>query len=213
MKILTIDFGHGGKDAGAVNPITGLREKSVVLGLKKRLEVRAKRVGIKLHFTRADDYFVELPERARDANENKSDLFFSLHCNAYNSTVTGIETFYYRYSKRSKAAAEVCHEKLMARFSRHNDRGVKGANFHVLRETNMRAVLWELEFIDTVLGDMTLTDNAKLDLYADAIIDSAYDLLMSRDYYKVDGPNRLRRAVGRVCACVCGKLTSNSGAH
>jgi hypothetical protein len=101
----------------------------------------------------------------------------------------------------------------MKRFPDHKDRGVKGANFHVLRETNMRAVLWELEFIDTVLGDMTFTNSDKLDLIADAIIDSAYSLLMSRDYYKADGPNKLRRAVGRVCSCVCGKFTSNSGAH
>ena len=200
MQTLCIDFGHGGKDIGAANTNHRINEANVVLSLKSRLIERAKNAGIKLFFTREDDTFISLSERSRLANERKVDLFYSIHCNAFNGIANGIECFRYKFSKLSETAARTAQRQLMKRFPHHKDRGVKKANFSVLRKTNMRAVLWELEFIDSDFGAHTLTDNHKLDLYADSIIMSA---LITLDIEESKTPSKIKQAIGTIHACVC----------
>ena len=199
IETICIDFGHGGKDIGAVNTKYRINEANVVLSLKDSLIERAKNAGIRLFFTRTDDTFVTLSERAKQANIRNVDLFYSIHCNAFNGIANGIECFYYKYSKRSEDAAEIAQSQLMKHFPTHKDRGVKKANFAVLRKTNMRAVLWELEFIDTDLGAETLTNNKALDRYADAIINSALLTLDVPDNKR----SKTKQVIGEVTACLC----------
>lgn len=77
-----IDAGHGGKDPGTNG--TTFKEKDIALAVALKLEDLFKHYmpEIKVIMTRHTDEFVELEERAQIANQNKSDLFISIHCNA-----------------------------------------------------------------------------------------------------------------------------------
>jgi len=94
IKRIVLDPGHGGKDPGAIGP-RGLKEKDVVLSLALRIKPRLEALGYEVLMTRDRDVFVELADRARFANQNRADLFVSIHTNASkNRNVRGIETYF-----------------------------------------------------------------------------------------------------------------------
>jgi N-acetylmuramoyl-L-alanine amidase len=91
---VVLDAGHGGKDPGCIGSKT--KEKditlSIVLKLGKLIETNFP--DVKVIYTRNTDVFVELYNRAQIANQNKADLFISIHCNANPSkTPFGVETY------------------------------------------------------------------------------------------------------------------------
>lgn len=92
---VVIDAGHGGKDPGAVGAISKEKDINlkVALALGDLLEKNLK--DVKVVYTRKTDMFVELDQRAQIANQNKADLFLSIHTNASagNKTVKGTETY------------------------------------------------------------------------------------------------------------------------
>lgn len=79
---VVIDAGHGGHDHGAID--NGVREKDINLAVAKRLAslIKKKLKSINVVMTRDDDTFVSLQERANIANNNKGDLFISIHTNS-----------------------------------------------------------------------------------------------------------------------------------
>lgn len=93
---------------------------------------------------RSDD----LAYRTDMANWEGADLYLSIHCNAVdNPQAHGTETYYYTMgSWNSNKFAQLCQAELVAALELA-DRGVKTANYFVLRETNMPACLVELAFI------------------------------------------------------------------
>lgn len=93
---VVIDPGHGGKDPGAVG--SSSREKDIVLsvGLKLGKLIENNHPDINVIYTRKNDRFVALNQRAEIANKAHADLFISLHCNALDRRRTspqGVETF------------------------------------------------------------------------------------------------------------------------
>lgn len=89
-----IDAGHGGKDPGAIGKVG--KEKDINLGVALRLGemIKDKQPGVKVIFTRDDDFFVELQERANIANRSKAQLFISIHTNSSKSNeARGTETY------------------------------------------------------------------------------------------------------------------------
>jgi N-acetylmuramoyl-L-alanine amidase len=82
LRSIVIDPGHGGADAGAKGP-NDVTEKEVVLRLARRLKSAIEgRIGLRVLLTRDSDDEVPLDRRASLANNNKADLFISLHANA-----------------------------------------------------------------------------------------------------------------------------------
>ena len=82
IRTITIDPGHGGDDAGAKGA-NGTKEKDVALSVGHRVKaVIEARLGVRVLLTRDDDRSVPLDERTAIANNNKADLFISLHANA-----------------------------------------------------------------------------------------------------------------------------------
>ncbi|WP_442267099.1 N-acetylmuramoyl-L-alanine amidase family protein [Tenacibaculum sp. ZS6-P6] len=83
---VVLDAGHGGKDPGNLG--NGYKESKialkVVLLVGKALEKKNKDINV--IYTRNKDVFVELHNRAKIANENKADLFVSIHCDSYRSS-------------------------------------------------------------------------------------------------------------------------------
>ena len=95
LRTIVIDPGHGGTEQGARGP-TGTLEKNVVLSIARQLKSAIEsRLGLRVLLTRSGDETVALDARAAFANNNKADLFISIHANAsVRSSVTGAEVFY-----------------------------------------------------------------------------------------------------------------------
>ncbi|MDN5287735.1 MAG: N-acetylmuramoyl-L-alanine amidase [Mucilaginibacter sp.] len=82
FKTVIIDAGHGGKDPGAHGAYS--KEKNVALSIAKKLRdlINDEMSGIKVVMTRSTDVFIELHKRTDIANDNKGNLFISIHCNS-----------------------------------------------------------------------------------------------------------------------------------
>lgn len=92
--VLVLDAGHGGKDPGTRGVVQN--EKYIALDITLRLGKLIEdyyKDDIKVIYTRRDDRFIELYERANIANRNHADLFVSIHCNAAHPSASGTETF------------------------------------------------------------------------------------------------------------------------
>lgn len=95
IKCVVIDAGHGGHDPGAVSP-NKTKEKDVTLSIALKLGalIEKNHPEVKVVYTRKTDVFVELHRRAGIANDNKADLFISIHCNSSKkSEPFGVETW------------------------------------------------------------------------------------------------------------------------
>lgn len=95
IRTVVVDAGHGGEEDGAHGP-SGVLEKNVTLAVARKLKAAIEtRLGIRVVLTRDSDRLVRLDERAATANNNKADLFISLHANAALwSSIAGAEVFY-----------------------------------------------------------------------------------------------------------------------
>ncbi len=94
LKIV-VDAGHGGWDLGTVGR-QGVVEKELVLDISRRLgKVLESRLASKILYTRSEDAFVPLEERAEIANDAQADLFISIHANNSDyPSARGVETYY-----------------------------------------------------------------------------------------------------------------------
>jgi N-acetylmuramoyl-L-alanine amidase len=94
MRIV-VDAGHGGRDHGTVGR-NGLLEKDLVLEIAQRLgKLLQERLGADVIYTRQEDNYVALDERARIANQSQADLFVSIHANYSDlPSARGVETYY-----------------------------------------------------------------------------------------------------------------------
>lgn len=149
MVKIYIDPGHGGTDPGAV--AYGLKEKNLTLTIAKYIRDYLKGYNCSVKMSRTGDKTLSLSQRTNDANKWGADFFLSVHINA--SRGTGYEDYIYiKLSNQSKAGQirAIIHNEVVKVLSRYKlvNRGKKKANFHVLRETKMPAVLTENLFID-----------------------------------------------------------------
>ncbi len=148
MQRIVLDPGHGGEDPGAVSG--QYREKHFnlqVAGAAARYI--NERYSAAVHLTRITDITAGLGERAAYANELRANLFVSLHTNAGGGT--GFESYVYTSAASgTQVYRDRLHDYVARFYALHGirDRGKKKANFLVLRETNMSAVLLENLFID-----------------------------------------------------------------
>lgn len=171
---ICVDPGHGGKDPGAVGRCENkdLCEHDITLQICLHLEEMLHNAGHLTYLTRRIDRNLSLPARSQFANRYHADLFLSIHCNAaYQNTAAGIETWIHPFSSVGRKYADPIQASLTATFSNHKDRGVKEADFHVLRETVMPAVLVETEFISNPEQAVFLSKNENQRKIAQAIVE------------------------------------------
>ncbi len=92
---IVVDAGHGGWDLGTVGR-RGLLEKDLVLEIAQRLgKLLESRLGMEVIYTRQDDNYIPLDERASIANQAQADLFVSVHANYSDlPSARGVETYY-----------------------------------------------------------------------------------------------------------------------
>jgi N-acetylmuramoyl-L-alanine amidase len=94
VKRVVLDAGHGGSDPGAT--AEQLLEKEITLDIGRRLRQKLERDGFEVVVTREADRTVALRDRAKLANDSRSDIFVSIHVNALlaHTNARGIETYY-----------------------------------------------------------------------------------------------------------------------
>lgn len=167
MRIV-IDPGHGGSDPGAVGP-NGLKEAHVNLAIALKVAEKLRKTGVEVKLTRSSDVFIDLQPRCDIANSFGADYFVSIHCNSAGTPeAKGTETYCYKFGGQGEILAKAIQTELIAATGRAN-RGVKTANYYVLRRTNMPAVLTELAFISNPEEERLLADPAYQEKCAAAI--------------------------------------------
>ena len=148
MAIICIDAGHGGHDPGSIGKRSN--EKTHMLNIALHMKPLLEKSGHKVILTRSTDTYLTLSQRAQIANRNKADIFVSLHNNsATGTTATGFETFIFNgnVSNNTRRLQNNVHDTIIKGLNLR-DRGKKRANFGVLRESHMPAVLIEYAFIN-----------------------------------------------------------------
>lgn len=162
MVKVQLDAGHGGKDPGAHG--FGIKEKDVNLQLALSCEKHLERLyEVDVSQSRREDVFISLEGRTDQANRDNVDFFYSFHCNAGGGT--GYEDYIYIGLDEDSHTAHlrnITHRTVRDEILRPEnivDRGKKQANFHVLRETVMSAVLTENLFVDTAQDAAKLKDD------------------------------------------------------
>lgn len=166
-KIITIDPGHGGSDSGAVGP-NGYTEKEGAFAISQKVASILNQSGAKVVMTRDSDVDVygpnasarnELQARVDIGNNANSDIFVSIHCNAFvNPAANGTQTFYYGSSYQGQRLAQSIQEK-MIEANGLRDRGISTCNFYVVKHSYMPAVLIETAFITNYDEEALLSDD------------------------------------------------------
>ena len=94
ITTVVIDAGHGGKDPGCLGHKAKEKDITLAIALALGHDIEKNCPDVTVIYTRRDDNFVELFQRAEIANKNKADLFISIHCNSSPSpSAYGIETY------------------------------------------------------------------------------------------------------------------------
>jgi N-acetylmuramoyl-L-alanine amidase len=175
LRTIVLDPGHGGRDAGKVNPRLNLAEKNLTLDTAARLKKLLDAQGFKVVLTRTADRYLDLIERAETAGRLRADLFISLHFNSVQSgaeRTTGVEVFtltpQLQFSTSDPSHVEVAeakksnpgnksdHWNTVAGYALHremlkalqaSDRGLKRARLKVLVLAPCPAVLVESGYL------------------------------------------------------------------
>lgn len=168
-SIVFLDPGHGGDDCGAVSAATGQQEKDLVLDVALRTGAILQDAGFAVAFSRTNDTFVSLHERATLAADANAAIFVSVHANTTgNAMALGIETFTLSHAGSDSTSGDSRISKkewpgnafdpqsavlgylVQAAVNTGRgdaDRGLRHARFQVLREAPCPAILVECGFL------------------------------------------------------------------
>lgn len=185
-RIIVLDPGHGGSEPGAIGQALGLKEKDINLEVTKRTARLLESYGASVILTRSSDYDVDLYTRPRQANTVGADLFISIHMNANTSTLLkGTSTYYLRGDTngeerlvKSRQLAEQIQNALID-ILRLEDKGIRQADFVVLREAAMPAVLIEAAFISNPEEERLMATEQFLENVSQAIVQGVGSYLVS----------------------------------
>ena len=176
-KIVVLDIGHGGTDAGAIGTV---KEKE--LNYKQAMAIKAKlekQGDIKVYMTREDDTTLTLAYRTELANEIDTDIFVSVHNNSVsNPNTSGTEVLYFPSSTdtRSMEMARITQKHLIAAVGTVN-RGIKPRpDLYVLRTSNMPAILLEGGFVTNQAEATKLNSQEFVDKYAQGAADAIVEI-------------------------------------
>ncbi len=161
--LFVLDVGHGGSDPGAIG--NDLHEKHITMDITKKVAAKLQNYeNVEVKLTRDSDQTVSLQERAAMANRLGADFFLSIHVNAGGGT--GFESYIHTSAgDKTRTLRTMIHAEIRKYLDAKGitDRGCKTANFQVLRETNMPAMLVECLFIDNVKDAALLRQSEILD--------------------------------------------------
>lgn len=129
-RLIVVDAGHGGPDAGMHGPIgerTSLYEKDITLAVAKKLARELESRGVAVLMTRTTDTLIALGDRGKIANAAKGDMFISIHVNAANlnwkdpAAARGFETYFLAEAKTEDERRVAKMENEVVRFESSGD--------------------------------------------------------------------------------------------
>lgn len=184
-KILVVDIGHGGRDAGTFSGDRRIFEKDTVLdfGLKLK-ELFDKQDDIKVYFTRLSDVYLYRRPRADLANGLDADFFLSIHNNNYTvmgmpinfNEVRGSEIHYNEKVKSKKVSskrfATLILDNICKAINTKKRGVVEGSELYVLGHTVMPSALLEIGFLTNKDDLKIIQNNEKMDACAKAVYDA-----------------------------------------
>jgi len=172
VNTVVIDPGHGGRDYGAVGRRSNEKDIALAISLRLGEYIREYLPEVDVIFTRKEDVFVPLHERAQIANDNKADLFISIHCNSASSRrAQGTETFVMGLHRSE-------------------------ANLEVARREN-KSILYEDDYLETYDGFDPHSPEANIifSLYQNAYLDQSLKMAsLVQDQFR-DRAGRIDRGV------------------
>ncbi|MGN1360121.1 MAG: N-acetylmuramoyl-L-alanine amidase [Kiritimatiellia bacterium] len=194
---VVVDAGHGGTDDGAIGVYPCIIEKDLTLDIARRVQDCAP-PELDIVLTRTNDCALPLPARVAFAGATNADLFVSIHANfASNTNASGVECYAFPpaglpatqgspnppppskgHANAHLSAAlgweihtRLCDALASTRGTNGVDRGLKRANFHVLRENPIPATLVELGFLSNEVDSHALTNTHCRAALAQAIVE------------------------------------------
>ena len=170
MAKVFLSAGHGGSDPGAC--AYGLKEKDINLNILKACRDELKRHGVTVVCSREKDENDPVGQEVKEANASKADLAASFHINAGKGD--GFEVFCNPMNEEGVKLAKL-GEKYIKELGQ-NSRGIKnGMHLCFIKNTNMKAVLFESFFIDNDIdnniGDTSAEQKKFGVAYAKAILE------------------------------------------
>jgi N-acetylmuramoyl-L-alanine amidase len=178
---VVVDAGHGGKDNGAFRRFGGA-EKNATLDVATRLAAKLRESQFHVVMTRSSDVFVPLDERAAISNRQSNAIFVSVHFNdSGRRGIRGFETYY--RSPVSRPLAYRIQQQIMTLPGAVN-RGVKTANFRVLRKAVYPAVLVECGFLSNRSEGAAARSASRRDDLADKIAEAIVDQRYGKGTYR-----------------------------
>ena len=178
---VVVDAGHGGKDNGAFRRFGGA-EKNATLDVATRLAAKLRESQFHVVMTRSDDTFIPLDERAAISNRQKNAIFVSVHFNdSGRRGIRGFETYY--RSPVARPLAYRIQQQIMTLPGAVN-RGVKTANFRVLRKAAYPAVLVECGFLSNRKEGAAARSATRRDDLADKIAEAIVDERYGKGTYR-----------------------------
>ena len=178
---VVVDAGHGGKDNGALRRYGGA-EKNATLDVATRLAAKLRESQFRVVMTRSSDVFVDLDRRAAISNRQKNAIFVSVHFNdSGRRGIRGFETYY--RSPVARPLAYRIQQQIMTLPGAVN-RGVKTANFRVLRKAAYPAVLVECGFLSNRKEGAAARSASRRDDLADKIAEAIVDQRYGKGTYR-----------------------------
>jgi len=164
-----LDFGHGGKDSGAIGP-TNLKESDIALKIGMMVKEKLENAFEKVITTRDNDKYYSLDYRTKKANNENSDYFISIHLNsATNTSAKGCEVWIYNENSKLQTLANNLCNNLATKMNTPN-RGIKySKKLAVLKNTKMPALLIEIDFISNKEVENYLRNDKNLKNISDTI--------------------------------------------
>jgi N-acetylmuramoyl-L-alanine amidase len=181
---VVVDAGHGGNDSGTYRR-PGPAEKIVALDVAQRLAHKLRESQLKTIMTRSSDVFIPLDQRVAIENSQKNAIFVSIHFNdSRKRGIRGFETYY--HSGAASGLANRIQGKLMT-IPRSANRGVRTANFRVLRLAKYPAILVECGFLSNRADGNKARDWEYRELLADRIAEAIVEQRYGPGVYRPTG--------------------------
>ncbi len=170
-KVIVINPACGGIDSPGHIGINGLMEKDINLKIALFLAEILTEQGAKVHLTRDNDSFIPLSERSGMANQLKPHFFISIHQNFINQpTISGTEIYFYRGDKEAEKLASCIMDHLVKAIGTLN-RGIKTADFFLLRDVRVSSLHVELAYLSNPLEEEKLKDETYVRRMSQAIVE------------------------------------------
>ena len=179
-RVIVLDAGHGGRDAGASGAAAEYSEAALNLSIVKSAKDKLEALGASVVLTREDDDYVALADRMNYVEELSPDMMISIHQNSmdYSVDITkirGLVALYWEHAGRS--LSKIMSEKLALALGRL-DRGADRQRLAMVRCERYPSTLIEVGFITNVEEYEKISSPQGIEKASQAIADAVIE------YYK-----------------------------